>query len=187
MSSGACFGLATSASAAARGIAGRWGRCSTRIDEATGRTTREWCSACAVGLDPCLSSDVPTRRPSQSRGEPEPGSFEVGFLCCIPIAWALLRTISRLSPLALRVRGEPKAALASRASHASSCGAAVRERRLGFSDSVNAVGNGVFTASYLPKNDAPCGRPPRSPWTWPCPHGPPGLMRRRRRRGMLPG
>lgn len=38
------------------------------IDEAFGRTTHEWCSACAVRLDPCSSSDVLTRTPSQSRG-----------------------------------------------------------------------------------------------------------------------
>lgn len=65
-------------------IAGRWGRCSARIDEATGRTAREWCSACAVRLDPCLSSDVLTRMPSRSRSERRPGSLEDGFLCCIP-------------------------------------------------------------------------------------------------------
>ncbi|PHT24919.1 Regulator of rDNA transcription protein 15 [Capsicum baccatum] len=35
----------------------------------------------AVRLDPCLSSDVLTRLPSQSRGKRIVGLFEVGFLC----------------------------------------------------------------------------------------------------------
>ena len=48
--------------------AGRRGGCRACIDEAFGRTTHEWCSACAVGLDPCSSSDVLTGTQSQSRG-----------------------------------------------------------------------------------------------------------------------
>ena len=65
-------------------IARRWGWCSACTDEATGRTAHEWCSACVVRLDPCLSSDVLTRMPSQSWSERRPGSLEVSFLCCIP-------------------------------------------------------------------------------------------------------
>lgn len=48
--------------------AGRRGGCRACIDEAFGRTTHEWCSACAVRLDPCSGSDVLTGTPSQSRG-----------------------------------------------------------------------------------------------------------------------
>lgn len=89
-------------------IARRWGWCSACMDGATGRTAREWCSACVVRLDPCLSSDVLTRMPSQSWSERKPGSLEDGFLCCIPKMRRHCRVkFGRLSPLALRVRGEP--------------------------------------------------------------------------------
>lgn len=132
-------------------IAGRCGRCWACIDEATGRTTREWCSACVVRLDPCSSSDVPTRTPSQSWGKRNSGLSKVGFLCCIPNAWALFGTIGRLSPLALHVRGEPKAALASPVVLASSCVVVVRERRLGFSDAVNTAGMGCSSPPICPK------------------------------------
>ncbi|KAK6772179.1 hypothetical protein RDI58_030575 [Solanum bulbocastanum] len=43
----------------------------------------------------------------------------------------------------------PKVALASHAFLASSCCGVARERRLKFSDSVDTVGNGAFTGSYL--------------------------------------
>lgn len=89
-------------------IAGRWGRCWACIDGAFGRTARELCSARAVRLDPCSSSDVLTRLPSQSRGKRNAGLLEVGFLCCIPNAQALSSFIDRLSPLAFRARGESK-------------------------------------------------------------------------------
>jgi len=46
----------------------RRGGCWACIDEAFGRTTHEWRSACVVRLDPCSSSDVLTGTPSQSRG-----------------------------------------------------------------------------------------------------------------------
>ena len=89
-------------------LAGRWGRCWARIDGAFGRTARELCSARAVRLDPCSSSDVLTRLPSQSRGKRNVGLLEVGFLCCIPNAQALSSFIDRPSPLAFRARGESK-------------------------------------------------------------------------------
>jgi hypothetical protein len=59
--------------------------------------------------------------------------------------------VGRLSPLALRVRGEPLAALASLGVLASSCDVAVRERRLGFLDSVNAVGTGSSWPPICPE------------------------------------
>lgn len=108
-------------------IAGRWGWCLACIDEAFGRMTHEWCSACVVRLDPCLSSDVLTRMPSQSWRKRNSGLFEVGFLCFIPNAQALLRTISCLSPLAFCVSGEPKAAVVSHAFRALACDGLVRD------------------------------------------------------------
>lgn len=106
---------------------GVWGWCLACFDDAFGRTTREWCSACVVRLDPCLSSDVLTRMPSQSWGMRNLGLLEIGFLCFIPNAQALLRTINCISPLARSVRGEPKAALMSHVLLASSGDVVVRE------------------------------------------------------------
>ena len=128
----------------------RWGLCSARAAEACGRTAREWCSACAVRLDPCLSSDVLARRPCQSRGKRCLGLPGVGFLCCIPNAPALPRAISCLSPLALGARGEPEAAVASPVALASSCGGVVRGRQFGLSDSVDAVGMGSSLPPICP-------------------------------------
>ncbi|MCD7470790.1 hypothetical protein HAX54_010909 [Datura stramonium] len=48
---------------------GVWGLCLACAVGAFVRTTREWCSACAVRLDPFLSSDILTRMPSQSWGK----------------------------------------------------------------------------------------------------------------------
>lgn len=164
---------------------GRRGGRRACIDEAFGRTTHEWCSACVVSLDPCSRSDVLTRTPSQSRGERNSGSSEVGLLCCIPNARALPRAIGRLSPL--MAGANPKATLASHVLLASACDGAVRERRLGFSDSADAAGMGSSPTPICPENDAPYERRPRSPWTRPRPSGQARLTRRRRRRGTLPG
>lgn len=129
--------------------AARWGLCWASIGGALVSTAREWCSACVARLDPCLGSDVLARTPPHSwverRARPQ-----VGFLCCIPNAPALLRTIGCLSRLALRVRREQKAPAVSLVALASSCGGLVHGWRFGPSDSVDAVGMGVFIASYLP-------------------------------------
>ncbi|MCE3216813.1 hypothetical protein HAX54_008233, partial [Datura stramonium] len=66
-----------------------------------------------LGWIPCLSSDVQTRMPSQLLGRPKLSLLEVGFLCCLTNAQALLCTIGCLSPLARRVRAKPKADLVS--------------------------------------------------------------------------
>ncbi|MCE3216259.1 hypothetical protein HAX54_005765, partial [Datura stramonium] len=85
------------------------------------RTAHEWYSACAVRLDPYMSSDVLTRMPSQSWGRQKLGLLEVGFLCCLPNSQALLCTIGCLSPLARLLRTKPKVALMSHIFLASSC------------------------------------------------------------------
>ncbi|KAK6780059.1 hypothetical protein RDI58_022243 [Solanum bulbocastanum] len=64
-----------------------------------------------------------------------------------------------------------QAALAPRAFLAPSCEGAVRERRLEFSDSVDAAGTGPSPAPICPRTNAPCGRRPRSPWPRPRPKG----------------
>ncbi|MCE5167137.1 hypothetical protein HAX54_039290, partial [Datura stramonium] len=100
---------------------GIWSWCLACAVGAFIRTTREWCSACAVRLDPCLRSDVLTRMPSQSWGRRKLGLHKICFLCFLPNTQALLCTIGFLSPLAHLVRAEPKAALVSHVFLASSC------------------------------------------------------------------
>ncbi|PHT97279.1 hypothetical protein BC332_33783 [Capsicum chinense] len=128
-------------------IVGRWGRCRACIDGAFGRTARELCSARAVRLDPCSSSDVLTRLPSQSRGKRNVGLLEVGFLCCIPNAQAL--SIA-LRPSHFMRGANRKATLASHDSLASSCDVVVRERQSEFSDAADAAGMRPSSAPICP-------------------------------------
>ncbi|KAG5568982.1 hypothetical protein H5410_064026 [Solanum commersonii] len=68
------------------------------------------------------------------------------------------------SPFAsIRAAGEPKAALASHAFPRFAGEGVVRERRLEFSDSVDAAGMGPSPAPYLPERNerTPCERRPR--------------------------
>ncbi|MCD7470792.1 hypothetical protein HAX54_010911 [Datura stramonium] len=68
---------------------GVWGWCLACVSGTFVRMMREWCLPCAYRLDPCLSSDVVTRMPSQSWGRLKLGLLDVGFLCCLPNAQAL--------------------------------------------------------------------------------------------------
>jgi hypothetical protein len=157
------------------------------IDGAFGRTTHEWCSARAVRLDPCSSSDVLTGAPSQSRG----GRKFRPVRSRSPVLHTQCPGHCRVQSVALRpsraARGaNPEAALASRVPPAPSGEGAVRERRLGFSDAADAAGTGGLPP-YLPRNTllANDGRARLGPGR--APPGAGGLVRSRRRRGMLPG
>jgi len=97
------------------------------IGEASVRAAHEWCSVCVARLDPCLSSDVLARMPSQSCHKRKLGLFGVGFLCCIPNAKALSSAIGCLSPLAFDVRGEPKAVVVSQVVLALPCDGLVHD------------------------------------------------------------
>ncbi|MCD9645500.1 hypothetical protein HAX54_034492 [Datura stramonium] len=96
------------------------GWCLACASKAFVHTTREWCSACAVRLDPYLSSDVLTRMPSLSWDKRKLGLLEVDFRCCLPNSQELSCTIGFLLPLARRVWAKPKAALVSHVFLASS-------------------------------------------------------------------
>ena len=154
--------------------AGRWGRCRARIDGAFGRTAREWCSACAVRLDPCSSSDVLTLKPSQSWGKRNLGLPEVGFLCCIPNARALSSSIDRPSPLALGARGEPRGRPRVPRRPRSVEGRRGARAAVGILGCGRRGGHGASIGSYLPRTMLPAndGRARLGPV--PAPPGRPG-------------
>ncbi|KAK6768020.1 hypothetical protein RDI58_030127 [Solanum bulbocastanum] len=136
------------------------------------RTAHEWYWACAVRLDPCFEQRRPN--PHAVSVADQAQSRLVGRR--YPVLHTQCAGITRVQSVGFRpsrsTRGaNPEAALAPRAFLAPSCEGAVRERRLEFSDSVDAAGTGPSPAPICPRTNAPCGRRPRSPWPRPRPFG----------------
>ncbi|KAK6768640.1 hypothetical protein RDI58_032295 [Solanum bulbocastanum] len=135
------------------------------------RTAHEWYWACAVRLDPCFEQRRPN--PHAVSVADQAQSRLVGRR--YPVLHTQCAGITRVQSVGFRpsrsTRGaNPEAALAPRAFLAPSCEGAVRERRLEFSDSVDAAGTGPSPAPICPRTNAPCGRRPRSPWPRPRPY-----------------
>lgn len=154
---------------------GRRGGCRACMFEAIHARRMSGIGLARLGWIPASGSDVLTRRPRRSHRNKQaenPGlSSDVGILCCIPNAWALLAC--NRSPFAPRIRRAgrtQKPLLRPTPSLASPCEGVVRERRLEFSDSVDAAGMGPSPAPYLPERNertllANDGR--ASPWSRP--------------------
>ncbi|KAK4360147.1 hypothetical protein RND71_019099 [Anisodus tanguticus] len=150
VSSGTCFGLATR----------HWRRrlaCDAGVGVVARAATEHLDARRVSGVRHVWLGWIPARargtsRPAChfSRGA-SAGRARSKSVSCAAYLMALRRTNGRLSALALRARAEPEAALASHVFVAPPCGGVVRAWRFGLSDSVDAAGTGVFTASYLPE------------------------------------
>jgi len=98
------------------------------------------------------SSDILSRIPSRWRIKRNLGLSDVGLLCCIPYAQALLMcNQSPFCPSHSMCGVNPKAALAFHSFLTSSCDGVVCERRLKFSNSIDALGMGPSPNPIYPK------------------------------------